>query len=169
MKYEIHRVMCDSNFKYVCELKGKVDALENSVKLVLANFVNSYVKYQNAVNKSVTPGRGDDISAIENENYRTVQDLLLSMDTLKNEITSKISDNSKLMQEMDTTIIKNKKITSVASSEMTTLTNKADGSTQAYKDALGLYRKDIFKNLVFICASGGIMYMARKVFMESAT
>lgn len=161
--------MCDAKFKYVCELKGKVDVLENSVKLVLENFVNKYVTYQNAINKSVTPARGNDISAIQNENYTTIKDLLLSMDTLKNEITSKISDNSKLMQEMDTTIIKNKKITSVASSEMTSLSNKADGSTQAYKDALGLYRKDIFKNLVFICASGGIMYMARKVFMESAT
>jgi hypothetical protein len=73
------------------------------------------------------------------------------------------------MQEMDTTITKNKKITSVVSSEMTTLSSKADGSTQAYKDALGIYRKDIFKNLIFICASSGIMYMARKVFMESAT
>lgn len=161
--------MCDAKFKYVCELKGKVDTLEHSVKLVLENFVQNYVAYQKAVNKSVTPGRGEDISTIPNASYNAIQDLLLSMDTLKNEITSKISENSKLMQEMDTTIIKNKKITSVASSEMTTLTNKADGSTQAYKDALGLYRKDIFKNLVFICASGGIMYMARKVFTESAT
>lgn len=161
--------MCDAKFKYVCELKGKVETLENSVKLVLENFITNYVAYQKAVNIAVTPGRGVEVSAIPNSNYSVIQDLLLGMDTLKNEITSKISENSKVMQELDTTIMKNKKITSVASSEMTTLSNKADGSTQAYKDALGLYRKDIFKNLVFICASGGVMYMARKVFMESAT
>lgn len=162
--------MCDVKFKYVCELKGKVETLENSVKLVLDKFVTNYVAYQIAVNIAVNPSRGTpNITTIRNDNYNVIQDLLLSMDTLKNEITSKISENSKLMQEMDTTITKNKKITSVVSSEMTTLSSKADGSTQAYKDALGIYRKDIFKNLIFICASSGIMYMARKVFMESAT
>ena len=162
--------MCDVKFKYVCELKGKVKTLENSVKLVLDKFVTNYVAYQIAVNIAVNPNRGGpDITTIRNDNYNVIQDLLLSMDTLKNEITSKISENSKLMQEMDTTITKNKKINSVVSSEMTTLSNKADGSTQAYKDALGIYRKDIFKNLIFICASSGIMYMARKVFMESTT
>jgi hypothetical protein len=162
--------MCDAKFKYVCELKGKVDTLENSVNTILENFIVNYVAYQKSVNVAITPGRGGpDISAIPNKNYSVIQDLLLSMDTIKNEITSKIIENSNVMQELDTTITKNKKITSVASSEMTTLSNKADGSTQAYKDALGLYRKDIFKNLVFIGASCGIMYMARKVFMESTT
>ena len=90
------------------------------------------------------------------------------MEALKREITGGISENSKVMKEMDKTIAKNKKVSSAVSAEMNTLSDKADGSSQAYKDALGLYRKDIFKNIVFIIASGGIIYMSRKVFMEAS-
>lgn len=161
---------CGEKFKYVCEIKGKVDALDDSIKVVMDKFVQNYVNYQKAVNVQLTPGRPTpDISQIPNPNYEAIQSILVSIETMKNEISGKISENSKVMQEMDKTITKNKKITSAVSSEMSNLSNKAEGSSQAYKDALGLYRRDIFKNLVFICASGGIIYLSRKVFMESAT
>ena len=115
----------------------------------------------------VTPGRTNPPTA-ENINYNTLKVIFLKMEALKREITGGISENSKVMKEMDTSIAKNKKVASAVSAEMNTLSDKADGSSQAYKDALGLYRRDIFKNIVFIFASGGIIYMSRKVFMEAS-
>jgi hypothetical protein len=158
---------CGNDFKYVCGHKATLDSIQLELERFKTQFVASYVAYQKALNGSVTQERENPPTA-ENVNYNTLKVIFLKMETLKREITGRISENSKVMKEMDATIAKNKKVTGAVSAEMTTLSNKADGSTQAYKDALGLYRKDIFKNIVFIFASGGIIYMSRKVFMEAS-
>ena len=158
---------CGNDFKYVCGHKATLDSIQLELDRFKTQFVASYVAYQKSINKMVNGARTNPPAA-ENVNYNTLKVIFLKMETLKREITGRISENSKVMKEMDTTIAKNKKVAGAVSAEMTTLSNKADGSTQAYKDALGLYRKDIFKNIVFIFASGGIMYMGRKVFMEAS-
>jgi hypothetical protein len=158
---------CGNDFKYVCGHKATLDSIQLELDRFKTQFVASYVAYQKSLNKMVNGERVNPPTA-ENVNYNTLKVIFLKMETLKREITGRISENSKVMKEMDTTIAKNKKVAGAVSAEMTTLSNKADGSTQAYKDALGLYRKDIFKNIVFIFASGGIMYMGRKVFMEAS-
>lgn len=160
---------CGTKFKYVCEIKNKVDDLQRNVDGLLATFVEEYVRYQKAINKTVTSERSGTVATelATYPNYTKLKDIVNKIEIITNEITSKISDNSDVMAEMDKSIMKNKKIASAVSSEMSSLSDKADGSTQAYKDSLGLYRRDIFKNLVFIGVSGGIIYLTRKVFMES--
>ena len=158
---------CGNDFKYVCGHKATLDSIQLELDRFKTQFVASYVAYQRSINKMVNGAR-ENPPAEKNVNYNTLKVIFLKMETLKREITGRISENSKVMKERDTTIAKNKKVAGAVSAEMTTLSNKADGSTQAYKDALGLYRKDIFKNIVFIFASGGIMYMGRKVFMEAS-
>ena len=158
---------CGNDFKYVCGHKATLDSIQLELDRFKTQFVASYVAYQRSMNKMVNGARANPPTG-ENVNYNTLKVIFLKMETLKREITGRISENSKVMKEMDTTIAKNKKVAGAVSSEMNTLSDKADGSTQAYKDALGLYRKDIFKNIVFIFASGGIMYMSRKVFMEAS-
>jgi hypothetical protein len=161
---------CGNDFKYVCGHKATLDSIQLELDRFKTQFVASYVSYQKSINKMVNGARTNELDEKTNPNvnYNTLKVIFLKMETLKREITGRISENSKVMKEMDTTIAKNKKVAGAVSAEMTTLSNKADGSTQAYKDALGLYRKDIFKNIVFIFASGGIMYMGRKVFMEAS-
>ena len=158
---------CGNDFKYVCTKKAALDSIQMEVDRFKTQFVTSYVAYQKSLNKMVTPGRANPPTA-ENINHNTLKVIFLKMEALKREITGGISENSKVMKEMDTSIAKNKKVASAVSAEMNTLSDKADGSSQAYKDALGLYRRDIFKNIVFIFASGGIIYMSRKVFMEAS-
>jgi hypothetical protein len=158
---------CGNDFKYVCGHKATLDSIQMELDRFKTQFVASYVAYQKSINKMVNGARANPPAAV-NVNYNTLNVIFLKMETLKREITGRISENSKVMKEMDTTIAKNKKVAGAVSSEMNTLSDKADGSSQAYKDALGLYRKDIFKNIVFIFASGGIIYMSRKVFMEAS-
>ena len=159
---------CTNEFKYVCESKSKLDALQTAIDAFKQSFVQNYINYQINVNSALTPNRSSEPSAVPNPNYNTLLSIFVQLETIKNEITGRIQTNSVLMKQMDTTISKNKRITGAVSSEMTTLTNKADGSKQAYKDALGLYRRDVFKNLVFVAASGGIIYLTREVFMETS-
>lgn len=158
---------CGNDFKYVCTKKAALDSIQMEIDRFKTEFVTNYVAYQKALNKMVTPTRPNPPTA-ENKNYDTLKVIFLKMESLKREITGGISENSKIMKEMDKSIAKNKKVASAVSAEMNTLSDKADGSSQAYKDALGLYRRDIFKNIVFIFASGGIIYMSRKVFMEAS-
>ena len=159
---------CSDEFKYVCESKSKLDALQLVIDSFKKAFVQNYVNYQSAVNRTLTPGRSNNRAAIPNPNYNTLLSIFIELETIKNEVAGRINDNSVLMKKMDADISKNKKVTSAVSSEMSALTNRADGSKQAYKDALGLYRRDVFKNLVFMLASGGIIYLTRDVFMESS-
>jgi hypothetical protein len=158
---------CGNDFKYVCTKKAALDSIQMEIDRFKTQFVTTYVAYQKALNKMVNRERVNPPTA-ENINHNTLKVIFLKMEALKREITGGISENSKVMKEMDKTIAKNKKVASAVSSEMNTLSDKADGSSQAYKDALGLYRKDVFKNIVFIFASGGIIYMSRKVFMEAS-
>ena len=160
---------CGNDFKYVCTKKAALDSIQMEIDRFKTQFVTSYVAYQKSLNLMLTEGEGrGNPPTRENVNHNTLKVIFLKMEALKREITGGISENSKVMKEMDTSIAKNKKVASAVSSEMNTLSDKADGSSQAYKDALGLYRKDIFKNIVFIFASGGIIYMSRKVFMEAS-
>ena len=160
---------CGNDFKYVCTKKAALDSIQMEIDRFKTQFVTSYVAYQKSLNLMLTEGGGrGNPPTRENVNHNTLKVIFLKMEALKREITGGISENSKVMKEMDTSIAKNKKVASAVSSEMNTLSDKADGSSQAYKDALGLYRKDIFKNIVFIFASGGIIYMSRKVFMEAS-
>ncbi len=159
---------CGANYKYVCDSKSKLDALEIAIESFKNDFVQNYINYQKTINKSITDGRPEP-NAVPNPNYTRLLSIFTQLETLKNEVTGRINENSILMQKMDVSISKNKKVTSAVSSEMSSLMNKADGSTQAYKDALGLYRRDVFKNFAFLFASGGIIYLTREVFMESAT
>jgi hypothetical protein len=159
---------CGANYKYVCDSKSKLDALEIAIESFKNDFVQNYVNYQKTINKSITDGRPQP-NNVPNPNYTRLLSIFTQLETLKNEVTGRINENSILMQKMDVSISKNKKVTSAVSSEMSSLMNKADGSTQAYKDALGLYRRDVFKNFAFLFASGGIIYLTREVFMESAT
>jgi hypothetical protein len=159
---------CEAKYKYVCDSKSKLDALEIAIESFKNDFVQNYINYQKTINKSITDGRPEP-NAVPNPNYTRLLSIFTQLETLKNEVTSRIHENSILMQKMDASISKNKKVTSAVSSEMSSLMNKADGSTQAYKDALGLYRRDVFKNFAFLFASGGIIYLTREVFMESAT
>jgi hypothetical protein len=158
---------CGANYKYVCDSKSKLDALEIAIESFKNDFVQNYVNYQKTINKSITDGPQP--NNVPNPNYTRLLSIFTQLETLKNEVTGRINENSILMQKMDVSISKNKKVTSAVSSEMSSLMNKADGSTQAYKDALGLYRRDVFKNFAFLFASGGIIYLTREVFMESAT
>ena len=160
---------CASQFKYVCDSKSKLDALEIAVNSFKTDFVQNYINYQRNVNRQITGGRSDNPASIKNPNYDTLLSIFTELETLKNEVTGRIHENSILMKQMDVTISKNKKVTGAVSSQMSSLTNKADGSKQAYKDALGMYRKDVFKNFAFLFASGGIIYLTREVFMESTT
>jgi hypothetical protein len=160
---------CKTQFKYVCDSKSKLDALELSIESFKKSFVQNYINYQKNVNKQITANRPETPTEVSNPNYNQLLSIFTQLETLKNEVTSRISENSILMQKIDASIAKNKKVTSAVSSQMTSLTNKADGSRQAYKDSLGLYRRDVFKNFAFLFASGGIIYVTRQVFMESAT
>jgi len=161
---------CGTEFKYVCELKNRVDDIQRNVDGLLTTFVPEYVAYQKSINKKITPDRGDLVSTelARYPTYNKIRDITNKIELVMNELTTKIAENSDVMAEMDKNIMKNKKIASAVSTEMNSLSDKANGSTQAYKDSLGLYRRDIFKNLVFIGVSGGIIYLTRKVFMETA-
>ena len=158
---------CGKDFKYVCSKKAALDSIQMELDRFKTQFVTTYVAYQKSLNLKVNPSRENPPKG-KNINHDALKTIFLKMETLKREITGGINENSNVMKEMDTTIAKNKKVASAVSTEMNTLSDKADGSSQAYKDALGLYRKDIFKNIVFIFASGGILYMGRKVFMEAS-
>lgn len=160
---------CEAKYKYVCDSKSKLDALEIAIESFKNDFVQNYINYQKTINKSITTDGRPEPNAVPNPNYARLLSIFTQLETLKNEVTGRIHENSILMQKMDASISKNKKVTSAVSSEMSSLMNKADGSTQAYKDALGLYRRDVFKNFAFLFASGGIIYLTREVFMESAT
>ena len=159
---------CEVDFKYVCSSKTKLDALQLKINAFKRDFVKNYVNYQTAVNRALTPNRSSIPSSVSNVNYNELLSIFTQLETIKNEVTGQIQTNSSSMKNFETTINANKRATSAASTEMTTLTNRADGSKQAYKDALGLYRRDVFKNIVVLIASGGIIYLTRDVFMETS-
>ena len=162
---------CDARFKYVCDSKTKLDALQYSINDFGSGFVQNYVAYENNINAQVKArpaGDPKNISSIDNPNYRTFSNIMAQLETLKNEVTKKIRDNSVLMEEIDNGIHRNKKVLGAVSASMDTLTDKTEGSIQSYKNEVGLYRRDIFSNFVFLGTSTGICYLAHKVFTETA-
>jgi len=162
---------CEAKFKYVCDSKTKLDALQYSIKDFGGGFVQNYIAYENNINAQVRArpaGNPKNISTIDNPNYRTFSNIMAQLETLKNELTKKIRDNSALMEEIDNGIYRNKRVLGAVSATMDTLTDKTEGSMQSYKNEVGLYRRDIFSNFVFLGGSTGICYLAHKVFTETA-
>ena len=162
---------CEAQFKYVCDSKTKLESLQYSINDFASSFVKNYVAYENNINaqiKARPTGNPKDISTINNPNYQTFSNIMAQFESLKNEITKKIRDNSALMEKIDNGIHRNKKVLGAVSASMDTLTDKAEGSMQSYNNEVGLYRRDIFSNFVFLGASTGICYLAHKIFTETA-
>jgi hypothetical protein len=162
---------CDVKFKYVCEQKNKLDAMQNAINEFINpdTFIARYVAYEKLANKSITAGRSNTLSDIPNPNYSIYTNLMSQMESLKNEATKKIHDNSILMTEMDNGINRSKKVLGAVSANMDSLSDRAEGSYQSYKNEVGLYRRDIFSNFVFLGVGSGIYYLAYKVFSENVS
>lgn len=162
---------CAARFKYVCDSKTKLDELQYGINNFGNEFVKNYVAYENNINaqiKARPTGNPKDISGIDNPNYRTFSNIMAQLETLRNEVTKKLRDNSAVMEEIDNGIHRNKKVLGAVSTSMDALTDKAEGSMQSYNNEVGLYRRDIFSNFVFLGASTGICYLAHKIFTETA-
>jgi hypothetical protein len=162
---------CDAKFKYVCEQKNKLDAM----KPVIADFLNRdtfiarYVAYENLANKVINTARSDTLSDIPNPNYSIYTDLMNQHETLKNEVSKKIHENSVLMTDMDNNINRSKKVLGTVSANMDSLSDRAEGSHQSYKNEVGLYRREIFSNFVFLGMGTGVYYLAYKILSESVS
>ena len=102
---------CKTQFKYVCDSKSKLDALELSIESFKKSFVQNYINYQKNVNKQITANRPETPTEVSNPNYNQLLSIFTQLETLKNEVTSRISENSILMQKIDVSIAKNKKVT----------------------------------------------------------
>lgn len=157
---------CDAKFKYVCEYKKKLDAIQSSIDDFSTNFVDRYTKYEVAVNKVVTVDRN--FSKVVNINYNVYTNLMARLETLKNEISKNMTSNSEIMNEMDSSINQSKKILGGVSANMDSLSDRASGSHQSYKNEVGMYRRDIFSAIAFLCAGGGIYYSAYSIFADNS-
>ena len=161
---------CDAKFKYVCDYKKKLDVIQStSIVDFSNNFVDRYTKYENAVNKMVTPNRDDTkFSSIVNANYNIYKNIMAQLETLKNEISKNMNDNSEIMNEMDNSINQSKKILGGVSEKMYSLSDRASGSYQSYKNEVGMYRRDVFSILAFLCIGGRIYYSAYSIFADNS-
>jgi len=162
---------CDAKFKYVCEQKTQLDAMQSAIDEFTHEdtFITRYVAYENLVNKAITASRVDDLSKVPNPNYSIYASLMAQMESLKNETTKKIHDNSILMTKMDNDINLRKKSVGAVSANMNSLSDRAEGSYQSYQNEVGLYRRDIFSNFVFLGLGVGIYYLSYNVFSENAS
>lgn len=61
------------------------------------------------------------------------------------------------------------KVLGAVSANMDSLSDRAEGSYQSYKNEVGLYRRDIFSNFVFLGVGLGVYYLAYKVFSENVS
>jgi hypothetical protein len=161
----------DAKFKYVCEYKEKLDAVQSNIDDFSSNFIDRYTRYELAVNKAVTTDRDTDtsknFSKVANTNYAVYKNIMAQLETLKNEISKNMNDNSNIMEKMDSSINESKKILGGVSANMDSLTDRASGSYQSYKNEVGMYRRDVFSILAFLCAGGGIYYSAYSVFADN--
>lgn len=93
---------CDAKFKYVCEYKKKLDAVQSNIDDFSTNFVARYTKYELAVNKAVTTDRDTDasknFSKVANINYDTYKNIMAQLETLKNEISKNMNENSDIIE-----------------------------------------------------------------------
>ena len=161
---------CDAKFKYVCEHKKKLDAVQSNIDDFSSNFIDRYTRYELAVNKAVTTGRDtapNSFSKVVNTNYDVYKNIMAQLETLKNEISKNMNENSDIMKEMDSSINQSKKVLGGVSANMDSLTDRASGSYQSYKNEVGMYRRDVFSILAFLCAGGGIYYSAYSVFADN--
>lgn len=156
---------CDAKFKYVCEYKEKLDAVQSNIDDFSSNFVDRYTRYELAVNNAVTTNR--DFSKVANTNYAVYKGIMAQLETLKNEISKNMNENSNIMEKMDSSINQSKKVLGGVSANMDSLTDRASGSYQSYKNEVGMYRRDVFSILAFLCAGGGIYYSAYSVFADN--
>ena len=157
---------CDAKFKYVCEYKEKLDAVQSNIDDFSSNFVDRYTRYELAVNNTVTPNR-DTAPKVANTNYAIYKGIMAQLETLKNEISKNMNENSNIMEKMDSSINQSKKVLGGVSANMDSLTDRASGSYQSYKNEVGMYRRDVFSILAFLCAGGGIYYSAYSVFADN--
>ena len=161
---------CDAKFKYVCEYKKKLDAVQSNIDDFSSNFIARYTNYELAVNKAVTKNRDtapNNFSKIPNTNYAVYKGIMAQLETLKNEISKNMNENSNIMEKMDSSINQSKKVLGGVSANMDSLTDRASGSYQSYKNEVGMYRRDVFSILAFLCAGGGIYYSAYSVFADN--
>ena len=161
---------CDAKFKYVCEYKEKLDAVQSKIDDFSSNFIDRYTRYELAVNNTVTPNRDtapNSFSKVANTNYAVYKGIMAQLETLKNEISKNMNENSNIMEKMDSNINQSKKILGGVSANMDSLTDRASGSYQSYKNEVGMYRRDVFSILAFLCAGGGIYYSAYSVFADN--
>ena len=162
---------CGAKFKYVCEYKKKLDAVQSNIDDFSNNFVDRYTKYELAVNKAVTTDRDTEpknFSKIANTNYAVYTNIMAKLETLKNEISKNMNDNSEIMNEMDSSINQSKKVLGGVSANMDSLSDRASGSYQSYKNEVGMYRRDVFSIIAFLCAGGGIYYSAYSIFADNS-
>jgi hypothetical protein len=165
---------CEAKFKYVCEYKKKLDAVQSNIDDFSTKFVDRYTRYELSVNKAVTPNRDGTptapikFSAIANTNYAIYKSIMAQLETLKNEISKNMNSNSEIMNEMDSSINQSKKILGGVSANMDSLSDRASGSYQSYKNEVGMYRRDVFSAIAFLCAGGGIYYSAYSIFADNS-
>ena len=161
---------CEEKFKYVCASKRDLDAVQSDIDEFSTEFVNRYKRYEIAVNLAITPDRDTapkSFSKVINSNYVIYKNILAKLETLKNEISANMRENSSIMNTMDTNINKSKKVLGGVSEKMDSLSDRASGSHQSYKNELGMYRRDVFSSLAFLCAGGGIYYSAYSIFADN--
>ena len=159
---------CGANFKYVCKYKNLLDAEQSHIDEFKDNFVDRYKAYEIAVNNVLTQrDPAIKFSNVVNSNYNIYHNIMLDLEALKNEISKSMQENSSLMDQMDSSINKSKKFLGGVSEKMNSLSDRASGSHQSYKNELGMYRRDAFSILAFLCAGGGIYYSAYLVFADN--
>jgi hypothetical protein len=162
---------CEAKFKYVCEYKKKLDAIESSIEDFSGNFITRYINYETSVNKVLNTEptvRGDDLTKFVNTNYAVYKGVMAQLETLKNEISKNMNENSNIMEKMDSNINQSKKVLGGVSEKMNSLSDRASGSHQSYKNELGMYRRDVFSILAFLCAGSGIYYSAYAIFADNS-
>lgn len=93
---------------------------------------------------------------------------MAKLETLKNEISKNMNDNSEIMNNMDSSINQSKKVLGGVSANMDSLSDRASGSYQSYKNEVGMYRRDVFSIIAFLCAGGGIYYSAYSIFADNS-
>lgn len=170
---------CGAKFKYVCEYKKKLDAIQStSIVDFSNNFVKRYTEYELKANKVTNPSRplsssslsssSSSPSPIANTNYNIYTNIMAQLETLKNEISKNMNENSEIMNNMDSSINQSKKILGGVSEKMDSLTDRASGSYQSYKNEVGMYRRDVFSILAFLCIGGRIYYSAYSIFADNS-
>jgi hypothetical protein len=156
---------CEPKFKYVCKYKQKLDNLQTVITDFSNNFTSKYVAHEKAANNSISTARPD---LPVDPNYVIFKSILAQMEGIKNEVTKQIHDNTKVMENIDQGINKNKRTLGVVSASMDSLSDRAEGSYQSYKNEVGMYRRDIFSNFAFLGLGSMVCYLSYNIYSENA-